>query len=318
MDDENKYKEALKKVNMQYKEILSSKEYITGKRVLKLKYFLKKGRIFYIISKLIPNKKKKEYLVEKSNYNNENIFKDNEKYLNTDYDKDARVAIYTCNIGGYDSPKEPLITSEKCDYYFISDKEPEDLKTWKWIDANKFLKDMELSNVKKARYLKTHPDILFPNYKYSIFIDANIRCILDISDFLEKMNKNTGIAIHPHPYRDCIYKEGKACIYAKRGNSSIIKEQLEEYKKEGMPENFGLFETNILVREHENELCKRLMEDWWQEIKEKSERDQISFTYVLWKNNLLANDIGKIRDSILENEYVQVIPHLDEYEKTNK
>ena len=47
MDDENKYKEALKKVNMQYKEILSSKEYITGKRVLKLKYTKQKEkRIF--------------------------------------------------------------------------------------------------------------------------------------------------------------------------------------------------------------------------------------------------------------------------------
>ena len=82
-----------------------------------------------------------------------------------------------------------------------------------------------------------------------------------------------------------------------------------------MPKEFGLFETNVLVREHNDKSCKKIMEEWWNEIKDKSERDQLSFTYILWKNNFSANDIGKIQDTIVKNNHVQVIPHLEAYQK---
>lgn len=314
MEKETQYKEALMKLNMQYKDILNSKEFLLGREILKTKYFLGKGKIFYVLSKIFT-KKKRRYLYKKENGNNSKIFKDNEKYIVKQYDENEKIAVYTCNIGGYDRPQEPLIVAENCDYFFISDVKPEGLVNWKWIDAKKFLPEEKLSNVKKARYLKTHPHLIFPNYKYSIFIDGNIKCILDISDFFKKINNKTRIAIHPHPYRDCIYKEGYACDVAKRGDIDNIKKQLKQYKEEGMPKEFGLFETNILVREHGNEICKKIMEDWWKEIEIKSQRDQISFTYVLWKNNLVSNDIGKIQDTILENNYVQVVPHLEEYQK---
>jgi hypothetical protein len=40
------------------------------------------------------------------------------------------------------------------------------------------------------------------------------------------------------------------------------------------------------------------MEDWWTEIKYGSRRDQLSFNYVAWKNNLKFNYIeGDSRDN---------------------
>lgn len=314
MEQENEYKEALMKMNMEYKELLNSREFLLGTEILKAKYFIKKGRIFYALGKFFT-KKKRKYLHQIENQNNENIFKNNDDNVIGEYDAKDNIAIYTCNIGGYDKPQEPLIVHKNCDYFFISDVKPEGLVNWKWLDAKEFLPDINLSTVKKARYLKTHPHLIFPNYKYSIFIDGNIKCVLDISDFIKRINKKTRIAIHPHPYRDCIYKEGYACEISKRGDIDRIKKQLKEYEAEGMPKGFGLFETNVFVREHNNELCKKIMEEWWNEIKDKSQRDQISFTYVLWKNGLVANDIGKIQNTILENNYVQVVPHLEEYQK---
>ena len=34
------------------------------------------------------------------------------------------------------------------------------------------------------------------------------------------------------------------------------------------------------------------MDDWWEMIAKFSERDQLSFSYVLWKNNIRVEDIS--------------------------
>ena len=70
----------------------------------------------------------------------------------------------------------------------------------------------------------------------------------------------------------------------RKDNSDIIDKQMEAYKKEGMPLKFGLPQSGIIIRKHNDEKCKKLMEAWWQEIKNHSKRDQLSFTYALWKN----------------------------------
>ena len=49
------------------------------------------------------------------------------------------------------------------------------------------------------------------------------------------------------------------------------------------PENYGLVQTNIMVRKHNDQYCKDLMEKWWSELKDYSHRDQLSFNYALWK-----------------------------------
>ena len=63
-----------------------------------------------------------------------------------------------------------------------------------------------------------------------------------------------------------------------------------------MPEDFGVFLCGVLIREHNNPVCVKLMEDWWKELEEGSRRDQISFPYVLWKNGYVKEDVFTICD----------------------
>ena len=84
MEKETQYKEALMKLNMQYKDILNSKEFLLGREILKTKYFLGKGKIFYVLSKIFTNKKR-WYLYKKENGNNSKLFKDNENYIVKQY-----------------------------------------------------------------------------------------------------------------------------------------------------------------------------------------------------------------------------------------
>lgn len=311
---QNDYKIALESLNQEYKNIKNSKEYRIGKKLLKFKYYITHF-MFITLFKKIRNSKKRKKVFTKDNYANEKIFENNEKEQIKEVDFNEKIVVYTVNIGKYDELIQPLIKNRNVDFFIVSDKKPENLGKWKWIDANKYIPELNLSNVKKARYIKTHPHIIFKDYKYSIFIDGNIRCITDITEDIPKINKTTKIAIHPHPYRDCIYKEIESCRTTGKGNYNVMKKQIDEYKKEGMPEEFGLFETNVFIREHNDSKCIKIMEDWWNEIYTKSERDQISFTYVLWKNEYKANDIGVIYNTILNNPSVQVIDHLEIYEK---
>ena len=64
-----------------------------------------------------------------------------------------------------------------------------------------------------------------------------------------------------------------------------LKKQVDIYKKEGFPTQFGMREFSIIVREHNNSELKTLMDDWWKQVTIYTMRDQISFPYVLWKNN---------------------------------
>ena len=300
-------------LNKEYIQLYYSPEYRLGRKMLIIKYYLKKFKVVTLIKKIYHSKMKSKNAV-KNNFNNDKIFSNNEKYRENKY-KGEKIAVYSVNIGGYDSILQPIYKDDKIDYYYISDKKPSDLGVWKYIDANKYIKQQGLTNVKKARYLKIHPDLFFKDYKYSIFVDGNIRVVGDISYLVNFINKETKIATHAHPYRDCIYDEAVRCKKSGKGNPKVIDKQMNEYMKEGMPKGFGLFETNVVVREHNNPTCKKIMKLWWNEIESKSERDQLSLTYSLWKNGFSANDVGVLGWDTKQNPYLQVLDHKDEYKK---
>lgn len=198
-------------------------------------------------------------------------------------DSSDRIAIYTVIIGGYDTLKQPLYISSQCDYFVISDQDIDVTNTcWKLININSFNIDKTYSNTKKARYVKTHPDVFFPDYKYSIFIDGNFLVVADLVPLVMRLGSGS-FAAHLHPKNNCIYQEGKDIIALGKSSELDVKKQLVAYKNEGFPKHFGLCETNILVREHNEFHCKNIDAAWWNEMQKYTLRDQLSLTYVVWK-----------------------------------
>ena len=64
---------------------------------------------------------------------------------------------------------------------------------------------------------------------------------------------------------------------------ALADKQMNRYKSEGFPVNYGLVQTNVMIRRHNDQYSKDLMEKWWSELKDYSHRDQLSFNYALWK-----------------------------------
>lgn len=210
--------------------------------------------------------------------------------------KNINCVIYSCISGGYDEIITDFYPDAHFDYVLFTDNA-------KLLKKKRFLwwqiKPLAFSktdNVRNARWHKTHPHILFPEYKYSVWMDSNIQ--ISGPAIYKLINKhiraNHKIAISLHPHRDCIYDEAAACIADGKDNPDLINTQMQILRADKYPEHNGLYETNVLLRRHNDAKIKKLCEQWWDFIKNYSRRDQLSFNYLLWKNGIRHYPVDKI------------------------
>ena len=221
---------------------------------------------------------------------------------------DLKIAIYTVSTGGYDNIKEPIYVDENIDYYVFTNQELNPNSVWKKIELPQEIE--EFSSLEKARYLKTHPHLFFKNYDYSMFIDGNVQITCDIRPLFYTLEESGKLmAIHRHQVRDCVYDEARAIKAVNKAPKKLIDQQTAQYKTEGFPAHFGLFETNIVIRKQNAPKCIAVMETWWNEIHKWTKRDQVSFTYALWKNGLKAEDVLSLGNNSRRNPYFIVDSH---------
>ena len=201
----------------------------------------------------------------------------NRKYWK-ELNSNNKVVIYTAITGNYDDLMIQPYVRDDFDYVCFTDNPALESGLY---DIRPIPEELNsLSTVKKQRCIKINPHLYLPEYDISVWLDGNTELRSNPLDFVD----DNVIYIPEHPQRDCIYDEAKECIRQKKDIIEHINPQLNEYKKEGFPEHYGLVQSNIIIRKHNDKTCIKLMEDWWKEVKEKSHRDQLSFNYALWKN----------------------------------
>lgn len=239
-----------------------------------------------------------------------------------------KTVIYTCITGNYETLVDPSVISEDFDYVCFTDNLKLKSNIWEIREIPEELK--HLSNVKQQRCIKICPHKYLNEYNDSIWLDANIDIIEDIKTFINTQcdEKDKTIFIPQHPSRQCIYKEGAECIKIKKDKSDIINFQLDKYLTEGFPENYGLVQTGIMYRKHNELSCVEVMELWESELSKHSHRDQLSFNYSLWKLN--SNALQYLDKKLFNSKYFKIYRHnrginnrikqdylLDEYNITN-
>ena len=212
-----------------------------------------------------------------------------------------KTAIYMALFGKYDKVLEPILVSEKCDYYIFTDQNIDKDSIWKKVDLsneqNNYIKKM--SNIEKNRFFKMLGYQYFSDYEFSVYIDSNLEIYGELSEFDVYVNTKTGIAMYNHSARECIYDEAQACIIMGKARKKDVKVQMRKYYDRGMPKDYGMCECNVIVRQTSNMICRKLMKEWWIEFnKSIVKRDQIVFPYILWKNGISINDIGCLGESV--------------------
>lgn len=183
--------------------------------------------------------------------------------------------IYTVITNDYDTLKEPRVITKGWDYLCFTDQ---DIKSDNW----KIIKIAKTNDQhKEQRRKKIYNEYIFDTYKESIYIDGSITINTDLDWFVSSY-VNSDFSLMKHPTRNCVYREADACIELNKDNIGVIFVQMKEYQMLGLPANVGMVATGVMYRKHTKKV-KDFCYRWWQEVKEKSKRDQLSFNFVDWK-----------------------------------
>lgn len=216
-----------------------------------------------------------------------------------------KIAVYTAVTNSYDKIWEPTIKSKNIDYFLFTDNaETKKSTSWNIKKINFEYRDPR----RLAKIFKILPHFLFVNYRYSIWVDANVEILDNLEDliniYLEK--SNNFISFFNHPKRSCIYDEAKNLLSFGYGDKNMVSNQINHYKSLNYPKNNGLIVGRFIIRKHNNEDCKKLMEKWWKEIDSNSSRDQLSFNFSSWQ---LGYNYEVININHYDNNYFKIHPH---------
>ena len=195
----------------------------------------------------------------------------------------SRFAIYTSLVGSYESLLQPEVINEDFDYIcFSSDIKEKRVGVWEIRKIPFSCSDA----TRLSRYVKLMPHKALPEYEYSLWMDANIQIVgkefYDI--ILRHINDELIVGHVAHPFRDCIYDDIKECIVNNRVGYWEARHQYRHLKEEGFPSHYGLYENNIILRQHNDKKVITLSEDIWKEYSSYSKRDQFCLVYIYWKH----------------------------------
>lgn len=229
--------------------------------------------------------------------------------------------IYTAIIGGYDVLVEPTFKPEGWDFVCFSDR---DLKSDNW--DIRYTPALYSDNTRTARKHKLLTHRYLPEYEYSFWIDGNIRVVGDVNELLPNID-DCNYATYNHNQnaldpRDCIYEEARVILEfgeinmgktPEKGmgnykdNPDLIKKQMGIFRNDGYPKNNGLVVQMEVLRKHNEDDIVHSMENHWKFLKYNSKREQLSFNYIAWKDNLKFNYIDG--DSRHNNHFVNIGKH---------
>lgn len=182
-----------------------------------------------------------------------------------------RKTVFTAIFGSYEELKEPLVVTPGWEYLCFTDQ-PLKSDIWQIVPC-----ELGMNDILSARLVKIKFYLFFES-DLSVWIDGSftINCDLDewiVNNFPIKKD----MLCIKHPIRDCIYDESEVCIRHGKGGE-IINKQVKDYESY-VPKRNGLIQSGILIRRHTTEV-KALCNQWFSEVINYSNRDQIAFGFV--------------------------------------
>lgn len=194
-------------------------------------------------------------------------------------------AFYTAifsEINPIDNPKTFLKIPE-WDYILFTNLDFKKFSTsWSIITINKPFD----CNIMSARMIKWSGHDLLKDYDILIWLDGflhpRVENQVQWENYLLQLN-SYDILFKKHPLRDCIYDESIAVIRYHKDKAERVAINQKVFEINQMPKKWGLMETNIIIYKN-NISTRELLHKVFVFLQDKSYRDQLALTYILWKN----------------------------------
>jgi O-antigen biosynthesis protein len=236
-----------------------------------------------------------------------------------------RTVIYTAIFGNYDELSEPVAQDVECDFVCFTDRRlPPRVGAWNIVPVKARVATHPRMQAKRFKLL-SHKVFregrlalayrwqrglwsLRHRYASSIWVDGNIAIKGQsfAKDVLDAAS-DAGWAMFRHPDRDCIFDEAFVSAKMKKYEGLPVREQVEAYRREGVPEHGGLFACGVIARKEPlRDALRRVNELWWKENVKWTYQDQLSLPYVLKKTGAI---VGIIPGNLWQNQWFDVIQH---------
>lgn len=192
-----------------------------------------------------------------------------------------RFVIYTAIVGGYDEVHQPLIIDDRFDYILFTDMTSEpNIGVWKVLP----LPYRNGSNMVQSRFPKCNSHIVLSEYEASLWLDGTMQIASPhvYERFFEMYEAGVEWASIKHPAQDCIYEEMCAIIEMRWVTDMDVVDCYSRFKKNGFPENWGLYENNIIYRRHTHTVSQ-VNQEWWADLANGGKRDQFFLMVYLRK-----------------------------------
>ncbi|KNA09280.1 hypothetical protein SOVF_155140 [Spinacia oleracea] len=213
------------------------------------------------------------------------------------------IIVASAIFGNYDILQQPKNTSEDakknvCFFMFLDEETEAAMKNASVLDGSNKAGLWRIVVVHNLPYTDPRrngkiPKLLlhrlFPNARYSIWVDGKLELVEDPYRILERFlwRQNATFAISRHYKRFDVFEEAEANKAAAKYDNASIDFQIDFYKKEGLtpyslaklPITSDVPEGCVILREHVpiSDLFSCL---WFHEVDRFTSRDQISFSTV--------------------------------------
>lgn len=213
------------------------------------------------------------------------------------------VIVASAIFGNYDIIQQPRdiskIARKNIPFYMFIDEETEVyMKNSSVLDSTKRVGLWRIIVVHNIPYTDARrngkvPKLLlhrlFPNVRYSVWIDGKLQLVADPYQILERFlwRQNATFAISRHYRRFDVFEEAEANKAAGKYDNATIDYQIDFYKKEGLtqyselklPITSDVPEGCVIIREH-IPITNLFTCLWFNEVDRFTSRDQLSFSTV--------------------------------------
>lgn len=314
--------ETVKKLSVENKKMIAEKKSIEGKisNSSKIKGLSHRIRNISDSTKALPEKVKiigtreaaKHVIVNRIRRNDSlsdvNLHNDLNK-IPINYFSKERIAVYTCIIGNYDNLIEPAFCPDNCDLYAVTNFDIPTNSKWKRINPKDYNLDPNLTNAEVNRYFKMLPQNFLSNYRYSVYIDGNIKLFTDATEFVNRIS-NYGVGFFKHALRNSVYCEAETCFAYGKADRTSIERYVKDMRSKQMPNDYGLIQCSVIARDHSSEICNKIMEEWWKMfLNGEIKRDQLLLPYVLFKKNISIDDVCTLGNNVWEYPGLETLSH---------
>jgi hypothetical protein len=206
--------------------------------------------------------------------------------------------VYTCMFG-YSEPFSDFSIDLGWNTDAICFTDDKSLRSSSW--QFRYVDPSEHGPVRTSKKVKILAHRFVGEYDESLYIDNRVELKVPARQVFAYLRKDKqAMLTFPNPYRKCLYAEGQTIIDNGIDNAETVRKQVERYRAFGYPDDAGLIAGTMMLRRHNDPHTRSVMEQWFEEVRTGSYRDQVSFNFIAWKNGFSTGQFdGAVTDNHL-------------------